>query len=347
VTDDTRRDGDVAGAAVPDGPADPAAAGTRPVKDAPQPATTFEWTPDLASGRLPGNGPASPGEPGPRNPLITAALWIAGLVVLFALASSAAGPAPADGSSFESGRSAGRVVGAVLVWLVVGFVAWGVVVWLERRRGRRRLTSPVVVGIAILASATAIAASGPRAGATSASAGPASPSPPAVGSGATSSPVASAPPAGSAAPASSTDDSAAVTGALTIRSPYTLQRPSLGEEQAVLSQMDVDTSTFKSFSVRRVLKSNSIVAYAFIAETDLKPGADAFVMAALEMAFTSEASSNPAWTKVHSQVNGRDVLTLTSNDGVVSMWSEAPIIKMVVAFDRATVDGVVASYVNR
>ena len=153
-------------------------------------------------------------------------------------------------------------------------------------------------------------------------------------------------PARSAGPAPSTGDSAAVTAALTIRSPYTLQRPSLGEEEALRSQMNLDTGRLKSLSVRRVLKSNSFVAYAFVIETDLHPGADAFVMAVLEMAFTSEASSNPAWTKVHSQVNGRDVLTITSDDGVVSMWSEAPIVKMVVAFDRATVDGVVGSYVN-
>jgi hypothetical protein len=286
----------------------------------PPPATTFEWTPELASGRVPGAAPA----PDPVHRVRRTIAWLVGLVVVLWIASITIsvrdGAVPSD--AFESGRQAGRVVGTALSAFLIAFVLWGVRAVFARRGGRRRLLlSPMVPSLAVvIALVGLIGVSRPAAVAGSAVV-PGSPSP-------------------SVAAAQTLDE------ALAIGKPYTLEAPSAAEESAVLTQMQLNRSSYKSLTVRRILHSGSFDGYAFIAETDLRPGAEAFAIAAIEMAFSSGASSNPGWTKSRTQVNDHEVVTVGSSDGVVAMWAEPPFVKLIVALDRSTLDSVVANFVN-
>jgi hypothetical protein len=282
----------------------------------PPPSTAFEWTPELASGHLPGE--EAPVEP--VHPVRRAVVWLlAAAVVVFISSISVGlrgGGPPA--TAFESGREAGRVVGTAVGAFLLAFLIWGIrALFAPSGRRRRLLLSPIVPVLAVLIALFSLM------GASRTAAGP----------GVTAVPTASL-----AAPQT-------LQAALAIRSPYTAREPDSDERQALLTQLG-DLSSYKSLTVRRILDGDAFVAYAILGETDLKPGADALAIAGFEMAFEAERSANPDWIETRTQVNGKTVLRIAADDGAFAMWAEPPYVKVVIAFSGPTLDSVVASFVN-
>jgi hypothetical protein len=99
-------------------------------------------------------------------------------------------------------------------------------------------------------------------------------------------------------------------------------------------------------TARRVVKGGSLVAYAIVAETDLRPGAEGLAIAAFELAMTNAQASNLDWSNERSRVNDHDILTIHSSDGVMAIWAEPPYVKLLIAFDAPTLEAVTASFVN-
>ncbi|HET7473581.1 MAG TPA: hypothetical protein VFJ71_10685 [Candidatus Limnocylindrales bacterium] len=82
-------------------------------------------------------------------------------------------------------------------------------------------------------------------------------------------------------------------------------------------------------------------------ETDLKPGAEALAIGAVEMAFAEQRSANPDWKESRTEVSGRTVVRITAGaEGAVAIWAEPPDVKLVIAYTGTTLDSVLASFVN-
>ena len=281
----------------------------------PPPATAFEWTPELASGRVPGAEPP----PEPIHRIRLATIWLLSALAVFFIATVSVGIRDSPGDAFESGRSAGRVVGTALAAFILAFLLWGVRVLFASRHRRRLLASPMVPLLAVLISLVSMFGAGR--------------------------PASGSPSGGARSPSATPAVAHTLAEALAIRAPYVAREPDEAERQALLVQMG-DLHSYKSVTVRRILEGDAFVAYAVLGETDLRPGAEALAITAFELALAADRSASPGWTETRTQVKGKTVLRITGDDGNLAVWTEPPYVKLVFAFTGTTLDSVVANFVN-
>ena len=281
--------------------------------------TSFAWTPELASGHLPGETPV------PRRSRSAGPLWTAAIVICSVAAIVGLGGASGDDAS-EASRAAGRAVGTAFAPLIWGFLIWGVVVLVGRVLGRRpSLRGPAIPVIAlvfillglIVGSWPVRSSSGPESGAVTTATPSPSPSP---------------------SPRTFTLDEA-----LRIGAPYRLGDPIGSEEAGFADQFTGGrTGDYRSVTVKRIYKGSALVGYAIVADAKVRAELVSFGLAGVEMGLAKESNV----TTTRQTINGREVITGVGDGFGYSIWIEPPFVKAVIGLDGTELRDVLATFVT-
>lgn len=321
---------DPTSAAPPNPEATPAPAPTHP----PEPA--FAWTPDLAAGRV--LDPSAPAK-GPRpRPWLDRLAWTLGLLVAIGLSTVIVRLGYASDVA-DDARRVGQVLGTVASALIFAFAFWAVVVWISRRRGSpRRLTSPIVVLVAIVLLLIRLGGVTPTRQGVTALAPTPSPAAAAVSPGASSRPATSLGPSAGAAGSSvrpSLDPAihAALLKTLVIDPPYALADPPPDEERELLSVFSGEEfALVRDIAVRRVLDDQGIVGLVIVADIGADPALEAVTLAGFEMGLRGDGG-----TSTRETISGRTVLIGQAGGTAFAAWVEAPYLRILYGYDAATV----------
>jgi hypothetical protein len=295
----------------------------------PAPATDFVWTPELASGHVPGE-PLAERRP---NRVLRATVWTIAIFVVWTIAATGwPGRAPAgDDAAFDSGLAAGQLVGSILGAFLTAWLIWGVrFLWVRRRGGRADWTNPIVPVLAVFIAVVVLTGSPRPAGGT-----------PATGGTTASAPAAAPTPTRSAAsPAPSVFTLAEV---LRIDPPYVLEvAPAAEAKQIADAFRGDDPNAVKAIEVRRLTTpTDGLLGFAVLVDADVQPGQEAVAMFLVERGMRGSNA-----TRNHSTIGGRDVVTGLSDGAGYAAWVEPPYLKIVIVDDEATAKAVAAKFVR-
>lgn len=284
---------------------------------APPAETAFAWTPELASGHLPGES-----RPATRSRWARP-LWL--LVIVVSVVAAINNLGRVDSTASDPSRAAGGAVGLAFAPLIWGVILWAAVVLVARLIGRRRSMRGSGVPLIALAFMLVglIVGSWPVAGARAptTAAGAVTPSPS---------------PSPSPSPGRHTLDEV-----LVIDPPYRLEAAPPEEASAIVQLItEGDQTLFKSIETRRIRSGSELIGYALIADANVTPGLEALYLGQFEKGVDQTAA-----TKTHATLGGRDVLIGVSDGAGFAVWIEAPYLKLIFTTEPADARKVAEKFV--